>query len=638
MDKFSALLCATENDNSTLLSAPTTRAAECEYEFQSSYKLSRLSDFHGAIPDFSLITGSDNRYRCEATAAIRFVTEAGADLIDGAYAALPAEVQAKMPREALGSQLPACFRPSAEMLMRSRGEPFGLADLFAIKDETARRVLAQLIVYWLEIHVISREILTTSDSALPTLRIMEGSRIGDVVQSVVNGNACMSIITDIELDHGSSGPYVNIETAVLGPTVGRQTTKLSWQVRGNVFPMRRRTKAAGICLPVNEADFAEFSKLRTQNAKMIAEIVSNPVCVQLIAPAVFTQKRPRQGEVEVPVEGRAILDNKGFQLNQVSHGQDNAFYEIPDESFECLSKEELTDQLSVFAGCLSPTVPAYALRGRKWGFVALKSCAPVEYKEGLMDKLVLADSVKGLLLSLTDSFTKRGATGSRSDFIDGKAGGNVFLLHGGSGIGKTLTAEATAESLKRPLYRVASSDLGTSPDEISVNLERVLANSERWGAVTLLDEADIFLEARTSDNIQRNAIVGIFLQTLEYSSGVMFVTTNRVHNLDEAILPRISLGFSYPALNKEARRAIWSNFLDMHSHVVSQEDLDTLADFDFNGRQIKNVVNMAVTLASANKAPLSLTHLLPMANATGDFIKTCAKKPAANESFSAEAA
>jgi SpoVK/Ycf46/Vps4 family AAA+-type ATPase len=49
-----------------------------------------------------------------------------------------------------------------------------------------------------------------------------------------------------------------------------------------------------------------------------------------------------------------------------------------------------------------------------------------------------------------------------------------------------------------------------------------------WNAVILLDEADVFLEARTNHDLQRNALVSTFLQTLEYQDTVIFLTTNRV--------------------------------------------------------------------------------------------------------------
>lgn len=42
--------------------------------------------------------------------------------------------------------------------------------------------------------------------------------------------------------------------------------------------------------------------------------------------------------------------------------------------------------------------------------------------------------------------------------------GTIFLLHGPPGVGKTLTAEAIAELLHKPLYVVSMGELGTTPE------------------------------------------------------------------------------------------------------------------------------------------------------------------------------
>ena len=49
----------------------------------------------------------------------------------------------------------------------------------------------------------------------------------------------------------------------------------------------------------------------------------------------------------------------------------------------------------------------------------------------------------------------------------------------------------------------------------------------RWEAVLLLDEADVFLEARSTHDLERNKLVSIFLRVLEYYEGILFLTTNR---------------------------------------------------------------------------------------------------------------
>lgn len=62
-----------------------------------------------------------------------------------------------------------------------------------------------------------------------------------------------------------------------------------------------------------------------------------------------------------------------------------------------------------------------------------------------------------------------------------------------------------------------------------------------WIAVFLNDEADVFLEARTAQDLTRNKLVSVFMRILEYYRGVIFLTTNRVGVLDQAFESRIYL-------------------------------------------------------------------------------------------------
>jgi SpoVK/Ycf46/Vps4 family AAA+-type ATPase len=95
------------------------------------------------------------------------------------------------------------------------------------------------------------------------------------------------------------------------------------------------------------------------------------------------------------------------------------------------------------------------------------------------------------------------------------------------GCGKTLTAEAIAELLEKPLYIVTAGDLGISASDVEKNLGSVLELCQTWDALVLIDEADVFLEARSSTEIERNALVCLMLRLLEYYSGCLFLSSNR---------------------------------------------------------------------------------------------------------------
>lgn len=64
-----------------------------------------------------------------------------------------------------------------------------------------------------------------------------------------------------------------------------------------------------------------------------------------------------------------------------------------------------------------------------------------------------------------------------------------------------------AESIRRPLYRLAAGDLGTSVTTVEERLKQALDRCAHWNAVLLIDEADVFLEARSSHDLKRNEIV-----------------------------------------------------------------------------------------------------------------------------------
>ena len=55
--------------------------------------------------------------------------------------------------------------------------------------------------------------------------------------------------------------------------------------------------------------------------------------------------------------------------------------------------------------------------------------------------------------------------------LRGTVEGKIICLVGPPGVGKTLSAEATSEHLRRPLYIVGSGDLGTTAHELDNALE-----------------------------------------------------------------------------------------------------------------------------------------------------------------------
>lgn len=184
-------------------------------------------------------------------------------------------------------------------------------------------------------------------------------------------------------------------------------------------------------------------------------------------------------------------------------------------------------------------------------WVHVDDIRPYAYQPELKRKLVLPESQTDLIDILTAEMDVL-----MDDIVEGKSGGTTVLCAGPPGVGKTLTAEVYSEIIKRPLYRVHSGQLGLNVGEMEKALKEVLTRAQRWGAVMLIDEADVYIKRR-DDNIEMNAVVGVFLRVLEYFNGLLFLTTNRVDDIDEAIVSRCIALIKYDPPQGSDRNRIW---------------------------------------------------------------------------------
>ncbi len=142
-----------------------------------------------------------------------------------------------------------------------------------------------------------------------------------------------------------------------------------------------------------------------------------------------------------------------------------------------------------------------------------------------------------------------------------------------------------------------------------------------WKAVLLIDEADIFLERRSLHDLERNSLVSIFLRVLEYYEGILFLTSNRVNTFDDAFKSRIHVPLKYNDLTTSSRKQIWKNFLDKTDGEVdlSEKEYDALAQASINGRQIKNVIRTAKSLAQFHEEKLDIKKLQQVVKIQDEF-------------------
>lgn len=223
------------------------------------------------------------------------------------------------------------------------------------------------------------------------------------------------------------------------------------------------------------------------------------------------------------------------------------------------------------------------------GWVHMGDIKPYIYRPELRDKLILSEEHAELIDTLTADMDVL-----MEDVISGKSGGTAILCQGVAGTGKTLTAEIYSEVIKRPLYRVHSGQLGTNSGTVETELKKALDNAMRWRAVLLIDEADVFISMR-GDDLEKNAVIGVFLRVLEYYNGLLFLTTNRVDQIDEAILSRCIAIIKFTVPSAAERERLWIILADVFGlDVVKDKKMakDLAATFECTGRDIKGLVKL----------------------------------------------
>ncbi|KJR86917.1 uncharacterized protein SPSK_01434 [Sporothrix schenckii 1099-18] len=304
-------------------------------------------------------------------------------------------------------------------------------------------------------------------------------------------------------------------------------------------------------------------------------------------------------------------------------------------------------------------VVAFLLDQKLWVYYCvISNLREIAWKADPFNSLQLSSDKKRLVHRLVKGFDGGSKADMYDDLIEGKGKGLIFLLHGAPGLGKTLTAESVSESTRRPLYHVSTGELSIEVKDLEKQLSEIFRLGARWNAVVLLDEADVLMSQRTTQDLRRNAIVAVFLRMLEYYRGMLFLTTNRHDDFDNAFYNRIHVTIEYGELTKEWRANIWREHVqracrrnkdplmwcndveaeadagplrpapdatskEATSKEATSKDVDgadgppldpvlfsTLGEVHSNGRDIKNYVRTSLAFAHSEKEDLGLEQVL----------------------------
>jgi hypothetical protein len=319
----------------------------------------------------------------------------------------------------------------------------------------------------------------------------------------------------------------------------------------------------------------------------------------------FLKFQPRFGKQFIVAKAAFTIDSKGVaEVTRIVDGTSAKCVndeETLERRFEMTSDAGFWRDAGVDTGFEKIPLHCYVhLFHLEWHqniWVHVQHMTEYRYQPELREKLVLPDHHRDLIDILTSNMNV-----FVQDFVPGKSGGTTILCQGAPGLGKTLTAEVYSEVVGKPLYRVHSGQLGTTAASVGATLSGILRRAMRWEAIILLDEADVYIRRRDND-LEHNAIVAEFLRTLEYFNGLLFMTTNRIGDVDDAILSRCIATIHYDTPPKPDAIRLWKLLAQQFGADLSDELIEalTISYPQASGRDIKELLKLATRYCKAKQ-------------------------------------
>ncbi|CZR62655.1 uncharacterized protein PAC_12552 [Phialocephala subalpina] len=354
-----------------------------------------------------------------------------------------------------------------------------------------------------------------------------------------------------------------------------------------------------------------------------------------------------EGSFDIIVDAATLIRDYGIMI-----GKENARTEYNEctcmyckrkgsESWEALfrrSVPNVDDNLSKdFSYLLPPRVLGVLVKQKLFAQLPVKQISRTylgDFDEG-WNKLQLDTQHKLTVKNMVAARLKHEPQSEQTvirDLIPGKGEGLVILLHGVPGVGKTTTAEALARYLKRHILRIDASDFDYQhPGQVGSILKKYFQLAYSWGVILLLDEADVFLQARTQYEIKQNALVSVLLTEVEYFQGVLIMTTNRIMTIDIAVQSRLNYAIRFEYLSADALRNIFGTFqamlddsncdTDERENIRSwvADNVEEMRDKGTNGRDVRNLFMGTQWLAEKDGGRIRLSHLKSVYQATQKF-------------------
>ncbi len=338
----------------------------------------------------------------------------------------------------------------------------------------------------------------------------------------------------------------------------------------------------------------DLKKAYLESRKKLVEVVAHPYKQHWLQGNVLTTETGwSKKRVEIPFPTRCVFDE--YEVTRII--TEELILNNTDKNDDSLPvKKKVSVPLSMHA-------MVFDMERHKYFWAHVDLLTEYKFDPEMVNKIVLPETHRDLIEVLTQDLDIQ-----YEDIVKGKSGGTTILCKGSPGLGKTLTAEVFSESVKTPLYRVHSGQIGYDPEQVESNLREILQRGQRWGAAVLIDEADVFIRERGND-VVHNAIVSAFLRTLEYYSGLLFLTTNRSDDIDDAILSRCTAIVKYEYPDRDQSIRLWKVLSKQGGVQLSDDLCAKLADLFNNevaGRDIKKLIDLTARYAAKKKLEMDV--------------------------------
>ncbi len=374
----------------------------------------------------------------------------------------------------------------------------------------------------------------------------------------------------------------------------------AYDMSGYISPNEGFTDASGIWQFQSEYDLATSVKVPSPSGS-IATISYNPMVIS------SGTSEPRKAPV--------------FKVGDLVRAKEAASHFYWDTSFGWEGKVEALAATGQFSA-----ITTKAALGRStnigsrfseldpihFDLIKAKEKKPIVVDIKKLDPLVIAPEIKSEIIAVikqaqhTDKLFNEWGLGETIEYGRGMS----MLFHGGPGTGKTFGAHCIARALGKELLVINAANIQTSePGGANRNIESAFRSATDTEKVLFLDECDSLITSRSDVGIIIGSEINTLLTEIEKFEGVCILATNRIETMDEALERRLALIIEFPRPNFEQRKAIWSELIPKKLPLDNDVAIDSLAEFNLTGGQIKNVILQAARLAvSGESKHVTLEH------------------------------